>query len=79
MSYITINQLNGLPVVVNVTFPNHVLDPGIVVRQASVNSQGQVVIDNWGEGTSKLQSPTNTLGVVSDNINGVWNSLYPPK
>ncbi len=56
-SFSLTNQLNGQPVVVNVTLPGHPLESGIVVRQPTVDASGNSTIQNWGEGMSKLQAP----------------------
>lgn len=74
MSFALTNQLNGQPVVVNVTLPGHPLESGIVVRQGTQDSKGNTSIQNWGEGTSPLQSPDT---VTATPINGVWNEEHP--
>jgi RHS repeat-associated protein len=79
ISYTTTNQLNGNPIMVNVTLPGHPLYPGIVVREVDVDANGGTVINNWGEGTSAFQNPNSSTGFASQYINGVWNGLYPHK
>ncbi|PNS09106.1 hypothetical protein Lysil_0735 [Lysobacter silvestris] len=75
MSFSLTNQLNGQPVVVNVTLPGHPLESGIVVRQATQGANGTTSIQNWGEGTAPLQAPgTRTAGP----INSVWGHQTPP-
>jgi RHS repeat-associated protein len=72
-SYTTTNQLNGQPVVVNATDPDHPLFPGIVVREGDGTT-----INNYGEGTSYLQSPSTIGGeIFGEDINGVWTSATP--
>lgn len=68
-SFSLTNQLNGQPVVVNVTLPGHPLESGIVVRQPTVDANGNTTIQNWGEGTSKLQAPGS---LTAEPINSVW-------
>jgi RHS repeat-associated protein len=79
MSYTTINELNGQPIMVNITLPGHLLDPGIVVREVDTDANGGTIINNWGEGTAALQDPNSWTGFASKSINGVWNDLYPHK
>ena len=74
MSFSLTNQLNGQPVVVNVTLPGHQLASGIVVRQATQDANGNTSIKNWGEGTSELQAPGSP---VADDINSVWKGQKP--
>ncbi len=69
------NQLDGQPVVVNVTGKGHPLASGIVVREATQASDGATSIQSWGEGTSSKQTPGTKEG---DAINGVWNYQGPP-
>ncbi|WP_313497713.1 RHS repeat-associated core domain-containing protein [Pseudoxanthomonas mexicana] len=69
MSFSLTNQLNGQPVVVNVTLPGHPLESGIVVRQPTVDANGNSTIQNWGEGTSSLQAPG---AWTAKPINSVW-------
>lgn len=69
MSFSLVNQLNNQPVVVNVTLPGHPLESGIVVRQPTVDANGNSTIQNWGEGTSPLQAPG---ARTADPINSVW-------
>jgi len=76
MSFATINQKDGQPVVVNVTEPGHKLASGIVVREASQSSDGSTSIQTWGEGTAPLQAPESETGKL---INNVWNEEGPPK
>lgn len=77
LSYTTTNQANGSPVTLNVTLPGHPLFPGIVVRQVGQTSNG-TVINNYGEGTSALQSPTTFEGrEFGPDINGVWTGQVP--
>jgi RHS repeat-associated protein len=77
LSYTTTNQANGSPVVLNVTLPGHPLFPGIVVRQVDQTSNG-TVINNYGEGTSALQSPSTFEGKeFGPDINGVWTGQTP--
>jgi hypothetical protein len=77
-SFTLANQKDGQPVVVNVTEPGHPLQSGIVVREPMETPNG-TVIQNWGEGTAKLQSPATAAGaVLGPGINGVWNRLTPP-
>lgn len=69
LSYST--SSNGNPVVVNVTMPGHPLFPGYVARavqSGSTNNQ----INNYGEGTGRLQGPNSPL---SRPINNVWQYL----
>jgi hypothetical protein len=70
MSYATTDQ-NGNPIVVNVTLSGHPLDPGYVVRYATTNLDGQTALNNEGEGTGFLQSPSSPL---SGYINNQWQS-----
>jgi hypothetical protein len=56
-------------VVVNVTQPGHHLFPGYVQRAVEPVGNGSVV-NNFGEGTGWLQSPSSPFAKV---INGVWN------
>lgn len=70
MSYATTDQ-NGNPIVVNVTQAGHPLDPGYVVRYATTNANGQTVLNNEGEGTGLLQSPSSP---VANFINNQWQS-----
>jgi len=79
MSYTTTNELNGQPIMVNVTLPGHILSPGIVVREVDTDANGGTIINNWGEGTGALQNPNSPTGFASGAINGVWNGLYPHK
>lgn len=77
LSYTTTNQANGSPVTLNVTLPGHPLFPGIVVRQVDQTSNG-TVINNYGEGTSALQSPSTFEGKeFGPDINGVWTGQVP--
>jgi RHS repeat-associated protein len=77
VSYTTTNQLNGNPVVLNVTLPGHQLFPGIVVREVDSTASG-TILNNYGEGTSSLQSPSTTEGKdVGPYINGIWNYETP--
>jgi hypothetical protein len=73
-SFTTINQLDGQPVVVNVTESGHPLASGIVVREAIQSSDGSTSIQNWGEGTSSLQGPGSP---VANDINNVWQTQTP--
>jgi RHS repeat-associated protein len=73
-SFTLTNQRDGQPVVVNVTEPGHPLQSGIVVREPTQTSSG-TVINNWGEVTARLQSPTSP---VANEINNVWKSQTPP-
>lgn len=75
MSFSLTNQLNGQPVVVNVTLPGHPLESGIVVRQATQDANGTTSIQNWGEGTASLQAPGSRTG---GPINSVWEHQTPP-
>ena len=78
LSFTTTNQINGNPVVLNVTLPEHPLFPGVVVREVDQTSTG-TVINNFGEGTSALQSPSTFVGQeFGPDINGVWSGLVPP-
>jgi RHS repeat-associated protein len=78
LSYTTTNQSNGSSVVLNVTLPGHPLFPGVVVREVDQGSAG-TVINNFGEGTSALQSPSTLEGrELGLGINGVWTGQVPP-
>jgi len=73
-SYTTTNLLDNQPVVVNLTNDGHPLDPGVVVREVSGST-----INNYGEGTSSLQSPNSVLGqTVGSTINSAWKAAVPP-
>jgi RHS repeat-associated protein len=68
MSYLATDS-NGNPVVINVTEPNHPLWPGYVVRTITSNSNGGIMVHNYGEGLGVLQS----FGPLSDYfINDAW-------
>lgn len=72
LSYSTVNLLNGQTVVVNVTSLDHPLFPGIVVREVD-----GTIINNYGEGTSYLQSPSTIGGeLFGSGINAVWKSKF---
>ena len=75
ISFQLINQLDGNPVVVNVTEPGHPLQSGVVVREATQMSDGSTSIQTWGEGTSSLQSSGSPFG---NGINSVWQDQGPP-
>ncbi|HEV2622971.1 MAG TPA: hypothetical protein VGU65_12885 [Frateuria sp.] len=75
MSFQLTNQVNGQPVVVNVTEPGHPLQSGIVVRQATQSSDGTTSIQSWGEGTSSLQASGSLFGKDIDNV---WKQEGPP-
>lgn len=77
-SFTTTNQKDGQQVVVNVTEPGHPLQSGIVVREAQQNKDGTTMIQNWGEGTSPLQSKTSAAGVLGGIINSIWSVVAPP-
>jgi hypothetical protein len=52
-------------------------EAGIVVRQVDQTSNG-TVINNYGEGTSALQSPSTFEGrAFGPDINGVWTGQVP--
>lgn len=74
-SFLLTNQVDGKPVVVNVTEPGHPLQSGIVVREAKQNSDGTTSIQSWGEGTSSWQSKGSEFGKEIDNI---WKEEGPP-
>jgi hypothetical protein len=77
MSFTTTNQLNGHPVVVNVTLPGHPLFPGIVVREVE-SLRGGTIVHNFGEGTSELQSPDTERGkIIGPLINSIWRYITP--
>ena len=69
-SYATTDQ-SGNPIVVNVTQPGHPLYPGYVVRYATTGANGQTILNNEGEGTGLLQSPSSP---VANTINNQWQS-----
>ena len=69
MSYLTRDQ-HGTPVVVNVTQPDHGLDPGIVMRYVTTSPSGST-IQNEGAGLGALQGP-GYRGFARDWINNVW-------
>jgi hypothetical protein len=75
-SFKTTNDQSGNPVVVNVTQPGHQLHPGVVVRQVDAGPNGGSTVQNWGEGTSKLQAPGSA---TAGSINGIWASQKPPE
>lgn len=75
MSFQLTNQVDGKPVVVNVTEPGHQLQSGIVVREASQSSDGTTSIQSWGEGTASLQAPGSLFGKDIDNV---WQHEGPP-
>lgn len=75
MSFQLTNQLDGKPVVVNVTLPGHPLQSGIVVREAQQSSNGSTSIQTWGEGTASLQAPGSLFGKEIDNV---WQHEGPP-
>ena len=78
-SFSTTNKLDGNPVVVNVTLPGHPLQDGIVVREVTSAGRGGSTINNWGEGTSALQSPNTAEGrALGPSINNVWTGQVPP-
>lgn len=72
-SFSLTNQLDGKPVVVNVTMPGHPLQSGIVVREAT-QIGSTTSIQNWGEGTAGLQAPG---AFFANDINGVWRNQTP--
>ncbi|WP_140986891.1 RHS repeat domain-containing protein [Asticcacaulis tiandongensis] len=72
-SFIVTNEVSGKEVVVNVTTSGHPLESGIVVREVNQTSDG-TIINNWGEGTASLQSPSSPF---ADMINGVWEGQKP--
>lgn len=76
MSFTATNLVDGQPSIVNVTLGNHVLAPGIVVREAVPATNGGVLIQSWGEGTGELQAPGSTAGPL---INSVWDYQAPSK
>ena len=76
MSFATINQKDGQPVVVNVTEPGHKLASGIVVREATQASDGSTSIQTWGEGTASLQAENSPYRKVIDNV---WKEEGAPK
>jgi len=59
-SYVTTDQ-NGTPIVVNVTEPDHILSPGIVIRYVTTSPSGST-IQNEGAGLGALQAPHDLLG-----------------
>jgi hypothetical protein len=73
-SFTATNQVNGQPVVVNVTLDGHPLASGIVVRQVDAGPNGTSTIQNWGEGNSELQRPGARF---AGEINGVWRGRSP--
>ena len=73
-SFTATNQVNGQPVVVNVTLEGHPLQSGIVVRQVDAGPNGTSTIQNWGEGNGALQRPGAPL---ADTINSVWRGQTP--
>ena len=75
-SFTTTNQVDGQPVVVNVTEPGHALASGIVVREATQSSDGSTSIQTWGEGTAWLQS-SNAPTSVRNDIDNVWQQQTP--
>lgn len=75
MSFQLTNQVDGKPVVVNVTEPGHPLQSGIVVREATQASDGSTSIQSWGEGTASLQNPGSLFGKEIDNV---WQHEGPP-
>jgi hypothetical protein len=68
ISYIRADEITGRPITVNVTQPGHPLHPGYVARDVVQNS-GNTIVNNYGEGSSVLQSP---LSPAAPFINGVW-------
>lgn len=76
VSFTAINLVDNQQVVVNVTLDAHKLSPGIIVREAVPASGGGGLIQNWGEGTSRLQGKGSPLAAP---INGIWNSNAPTK
>jgi RHS repeat-associated protein len=72
-SFSLTNQLDGKPVVVNVTMPGHPLQSGIVVREAT-QAGSSTSIQTWGEGTAGLQAPG---AFFANDINGVWKNETP--
>jgi hypothetical protein len=63
--------------VLNVTLPGHPLFPGVVVRQTDKTAEG-TVINNFGEGTSALQSPNTFEGrELGPDINVIWTGQVP--
>lgn len=74
-SFTATNQVNGQPVVVNVTLEGHRLQSGIVVRQVDAGPNGTSTIQNWGEGNSELQRPG---APFAGAINSVWRLQTPP-
>lgn len=75
MSFSLTNQVDGQPVVVNVTQANHPLASGVVVREATQAKDGTTSIQSWGEGASSLQAPGTITGEILDNV---WKSQGPP-
>ena len=66
-SYLTKDQ-NGLPMVVNITQPEHGLDPGVVARYVTESPSG-ATIQNEGSGLGWLQQPGSRFaGPISE----VW-------
>ncbi|WP_156970656.1 hypothetical protein [Andreprevotia chitinilytica] len=63
---------NGVPVVVNVTMPDHPLFPGYVARTVVPGSNGNIV-NNFGEGTGLAQNPY--MPGSDKFINNVWYGL----
>ena len=72
-SYLTTDQ-NGRQIVVNVTEPGHMLQPGYVVRYATP-SDGGATIQNEGEGAGLLQGPDSPK-LLRNWINDNWSGLY---
>jgi len=66
-SYLVKDQ-NGLPMIVNITQPEHGLHPGIVVRYVTESPSG-ATIQNEGSGLGLLQTRSSP---IADEINGVW-------
>jgi RHS repeat-associated protein len=78
LSYTTTNEDNGSSVVLNVTLPGHPLFPGVVVREVDLTAEG-TMINNYGEGTSALQTPSTFIGKeLGPDINGIWTGQVPP-
>lgn len=74
-SYLTTDQ-NGKPVVVNVTEPEHRLQPGYVVRSVTPSSEG-ATIQNEGEGASSWQGPdSQRFGLAGWLNDQAWGGLY---
>jgi RHS repeat-associated protein len=68
-SYLTIDYNTGQQVIVNVTQPGHSLWPGYVARTVTSNSDGSLMMNNFGEGLGPLQ---NEYTMTQFPINSSW-------